>query len=487
MLNESLETGLTFDDVVLIPARSEVVPAEVDTRTRLTRDITLNVPVLSAAMDTITEAAMAIAMAQNGGMGIIHRACSIAQQAREVEKVKKSEGGMVVDPITVAPDRPIGEAVAMMAKNGISGIPVVEGEVLIGILTRRDLQFEERMDRLVRDVMTREGLITARLGTTPDEAKELFRQHRVEKLPVVDEKNHLRGLFTIKDVEKKLQFPNACKDSQGRLRVGAAVGVGADSMERVQALFNAGVDVVVVDTAHGHSVRVLDQVRAVKAAFPDLQVIGGNIATGEAAIDLAAAGADGVKVGVGPGSICTTRMVSGAGMPQLTAIANVARACAKLGIPVIGDGGIKFSGDVTKAIVGGADCVMMGSFFAGTDESPGEVILYQGRRFKAYRGMGSLGAMERGSKDRYFQEGAESNKLVPEGIEGRVPYKGSVGDVLYQMVGGLRAGMGYLGCKTVGELQRNGRFIRLTHSGLIESHVHDVIITKEAPNYQREA
>ncbi|MDH5525954.1 MAG: IMP dehydrogenase [Nitrospirota bacterium] len=487
MLNESLETGLTFDDVVLIPARSEVVPAEVNTSARLTRDITLNIPVLSAAMDTITEAEMAIAMAQHGGIGIVHRACPIPQQAREVEKVKKSEGGMVVDPITVGPDRPIGEAIAMMAANSISGIPVVEGERLVGILTRRDLQFEEQMDRLVRDVMTHEGLVTTPLGTTPDEAKALFRRHRVEKLPVVDDSGNLQGLFTIKDVEKKLQFPNASKDSQGRLRVGAAVGVGADAMDRVQALFRAGVDVVVVDTAHGHSIHVLNQVREVKAAFPDLQVIGGNIATGEAALDLIKAGADGVKVGVGPGSICTTRMVSGAGMPQLTAIANVAKACAKKGIPVIGDGGIKYSGDVTKAIVGGADCVMMGSYFAGTDESPGEVILFQGRRFKSYRGMGSLGAMEKGSKDRYFQEGTESNKLVPEGIEGRVPYKGTVGDVLYQLVGGLRSGMGYLGCKTLPELQKNGRFIRLTHSGLIESHVHDVIVTKEAPNYQRES
>ncbi|MFQ5507911.1 MAG: IMP dehydrogenase [Leptospirillia bacterium] len=488
MLEEHLETGLTFDDVVLVPARSEVLPAEVNTQTRLTRDITLNIPVVSAAMDTITEAAMAISMAQLGGLGIVHRACTVEAQAAEVNKVKRSEGGMVVDPITIRPDRPVGVAVAIMAQHNISGIPVTDDNgLLLGILTRRDIQFEENMEAKVGDIMTSQGLITATQGTTPDQAKQLLGKNRVEKLPVVDDDGFLRGLFTIKDVEKKIQYPNACKDGNGRLRVGAAVGVGADSMERVQALVEAGVDVIAVDTAHGHSIKVLNQVRDIKAAWPDLQIIGGNIATGEAAKDLIAAGADAVKVGVGPGSICTTRMVSGAGMPQLTAIANAARVCADLGVPVVGDGGIKFSGDVSKAIVAGADCVMLGSFFAGTDESPGEVILFQGRRFKSYRGMGSLGAMEKGSKDRYFQEGAEAHKLVPEGIEGRVPYKGSVADVLYQLVGGLRAGMGYLGCASIPDMQRNGRFIRLTHSGLIESHVHDVIVTKEAPNYQRES
>jgi IMP dehydrogenase len=487
MLNEPLETGLTFDDVVLVPARSEVVPADVDTRTWLTREIALNIPVVSAAMDTITEAAMAIALAQHGGLGVIHRANSAEEQALEVEKVKKSEGGMVVDPITTDPGRPIGEAVAMMSRYGISGIPVTDADGrLLGILTRRDLQFEENMDVPVGELMTSSNLVTAVEGTSLDEAKATLHKHRIEKLPVVDAEGFLKGLFTIKDVEKRIQYPNACKDAKGRLRVGAAVGVGADSMARVEALVAAQVDVVVVDTAHGHSVRVLDQIRAVKAAWPSLQVIGGNIATAEAAEDLIKAGADGVKVGVGPGSICTTRMVSGAGMPQLTAVANAAKVCGKRGVPVVSDGGIKFSGDVTKALVGGADCVMMGSYFAGTEESPGEVILYQGRSYKAYRGMGSMGAMVRGSKDRYFQEGVESNKLVPEGIEARVPFKGRVGDVLYQLVGGLRAGMGYLGCATIQDLKDNGRFVRLTHAGLIESHVHDVIITKEAPNYQRE-
>ena len=487
MLQEDITTGLTFDDVVVVPGRSEVVPAEVDTRTRLTREITLNIPVLSAAMDTITEASMAIAMAQQGGMGMVHRACSIEQQAAEVEKVKTSEGGMVVNPITIGTDRPIGEAVANMTEKGISGFPVTEGGKLVGILTRRDLQFEERMDRLVGEIMTRDNLVTVPVGTSLDDAKAILHQHRIEKLPVVDAGGNLAGLFTIKDVEKRIQYPNACKDESGRLRVGAAVGVGADTMPRVEALVGAGVDLVVVDTAHGHSVRVLDVVREVKKAFPQLQVMGGNIATSEAAEALIEAGADGVKVGVGPGSICTTRMVSGCGMPQLTAIANAARVCAPRGVPVVGDGGIKFSGDVTKAIVAGADCVMLGSYFAGTDESPGEVILFQGRSYKSYRGMGSLGAMEKGSKDRYFQESVESNKLVPEGIEGRVPYKGKVEAVLYQLVGGLRAGMGYTGCRTIPELKEDGRFTRLTHSGLIESHVHDVIITKEAPNYQREA
>jgi IMP dehydrogenase len=487
MLNEPLETGLTFDDVVLVPARSEVVPADVDTATWLTREIALNIPVVSAAMDTITEAAMAIALAQNGGLGIVHRACSVEAQALEVEKVKKSEGGMVVDPITTGPDRPIGEAVAIMRAHGISGIPVTDpAGRLLGILTRRDLQFEDDMQVPVGQIMTSENLVTAPEGTTPDEAKETLHRHRIEKLPVVDDQGHLRGLFTIKDVEKRIQYPLACKDAKGRLRVGAAVGVGPDAMARAEALVAAQVDLVVVDTAHGHSVRVLDQIREIKAAYPSLQVVGGNIATAEAAEDLIKAGADGVKVGVGPGSICTTRMVSGAGMPQLTAIAGAAKVCGKRGVPVIGDGGIKFSGDVTKAIVAGADCVMLGSYFAGTEESPGERILYQGRSYKSYRGMGSLGAMVKGSQDRYFQEGVEAAKLVPEGIEARVPYKGLVQDVLYQLVGGLRAGMGYLGCSTIPDLKTDGRFIRLTHAGLIESHVHDVIVTKEAPNYQRE-
>ena len=488
MLHDSIETGLTFDDVVVVPAASEVIPSDVVTTTHVTRDIALNIPVLSAAMDTITEAPMAIALAQNGGMGIVHRAGPISHQAGEVEKVKKSEGGMVVDPVTVEPDLEIGVAVGMMAHHGISGIPVTEDGKLVGILTRRDLQFEADMSVPVRRIMTSKNLVTATVGTSLDDAKATLHKNRIEKLPVVDENGKLSGLFTIKDVEKRIQHPNAAKDSSGRLRVGAAVGVGADAMDRVQALIAAGVDMVVVDTAHGHSFKVLDRIREIKAAYPSLQVVGGNIATAAAAEALIAAGADGVKVGVGPGSICTTRMVSGCGMPQLTAIANAAKACAAHGVPVIGDGGIKFSGDVTKAIVGGADCVMLGSYFAGTDESPGEIILYQGRSYKSYRGMGSLGAMERSSsRDRYFQDSVEADKLVPEGIEGRVPYKGKVGEVIYQMVGGLRAGMGYAGCPTIADLKANGRFVRLTHSGLVESHAHDVIITKEAPNYQRES
>ncbi len=489
MLHDSIETGLTFDDVVVIPAASEVIPSDVITTAQVTREIALNTPILSAAMDTITEAPMAIALAQNGGMGIVHRAGPVSHQAGEVEKVKKSEGGMVVDPVTVGPEVEIGVAVGMMAHFGISGIPVTEDGRLVGILTRRDLQFEDDMTVPVGRIMTSENLVTAVVGTGLDEAKATLHKHRIEKLPVVDEHGKLAGLFTIKDVEKRIQYPNAAKDSSGRLRVGAAVGVGADTMDRVQALVDAGVDLIVVDTAHGHSIKVLDRVREIKAAYPSLQVVGGNVATAEGAEALIKAGVDGVKVGVGPGSICTTRMVSGCGMPQLTAIANAAKVCAAQGIPVIGDGGIKFSGDVTKAIVAGADCVMLGSYFAGTDESPGEVILYQGRSYKSYRGMGSLGAMEKSSsRDRYFQDAVvEADKLVPEGIEGRVPYKGKVGEVIYQLVGGLRAGMGYAGCRTIPELKENGRFVRLTHSGLVESHAHDVIITKEAPNYQREA
>lgn len=486
MLHDNVEVALTFDDVVVVPARSEITPDRVDTTARLTRDITLNIPVLSAAMDTITEANMAIAMAREGGLGVVHRGGSVEHQAVEVAKVKRSEGGMVVDPIVVEPKLPIGEAVRIMADSGISGIPVVENDRVVGILTRRDLQFEDDMNVPVGDRMTHEGLITAPDGTTPEEAKQILHQHRIEKLPVVNDNGLLIGLYTIKDVEKRLQFPHANKDSRGRLRVGAAVGVGADGMARVQALMEAGVDVVVVDTAHGHQIQVLDRVREIKASYPSLQVIGGNIATGEAAQALIDAGVDGVKVGVGPGSICTTRMVSGAGMPQLTAIANAYKVCQSQGIPVVGDGGIKFSGDVTKAIVGGADCVMLGSYFAGTNESPGEIILFQGRQFKSYRGMGSLGAMEKGSsRDRYFQEHSETHKLVPEGIEGRVAYKGPVSEVLFQLVGGLRAGMGYAGAPDIPSLQQNGRFVRLTHSGLIESHVHDVVVTKEAPNYHQ--
>ncbi len=479
--------GITFDDVLLIPAKSDVLPTETDTTTFFSRNVRLNIPLSSAAMDTVTEALLAIALAQQGGIGVIHRNLSIEAQAAEVDKVKRSESGMIVDPITITPDRPISEALAMMAHYKISGVPVVDGDgKLVGILTNRDLRFETRLDLRVRDVMTeRERLITAPVGTTLEDAKAILQQHRIEKLPIVDEDFRLKGLITVKDIQKAIKYPNAAKDHLGRLRVGAAIGATGDFLERAQELVRARVDVLVIDTAHGHTTRVLEAVRQLKRRFPEVDVVAGNVSTAEATRELIAAGADGVKVGQGPGSICTTRVVTGAGVPQITAIMECARAARGTGVPIIADGGIRFSGDIVKALAAGADCVMIGSLFAGTDESPGETILYQGRTFKTYRGMGSLGAMMSGSSDRYAQT-LERSKLVPEGVEGKVPYKGPLAAIVEQLVGGLRAGMGYCGCRTIRELQEKARFIRITPAGWRESHVHDVIITKEAPNYRLE-
>lgn len=484
---EVLPLGLTFDDVLLIPAASSVLPRDIDVSTRLTERIALNIPLVSAAMDTVTESRTAIGMAQEGGLGIIHRNLSVRAQAGEVEKVKKFESGMITDPITVAPEQKISEAQEIMNRFGISGLPVTKNGRLVGILTNRDLRFERRLDRLVSEVMTKDKLITVKPGVGLDEAKELLHQHRIEKLLVVDDNFELRGLITVKDIEKKIQYPNACKDARGRLRVGAAVGVGADWEERVEALVRAGVDLIAVDTAHGHSKNVLDVVGQIRRRYPDLDLAGGNVATAEGTSALIDAGVNVVKVGVGPGSICTTRIVSGVGVPQITAIGSCAKAAARQNVPIIADGGIKFSGDITKAIAAGAHSVMIGSLFAGTEESPGETILYQGRTYKAYRGMGSIGAMGQGSRDRYGQaDVAETNKLVPEGIEGRVPYKGSLSFNIQQLVGGVRAGMGYLGCRDVPALQTKARFMQITAAGLREGHVHDVFITKEAPNYRIE-
>ena len=485
MLEKEIRLGLTYDDVVLVPAKSQVLPTEVDTRTRLSRNIQLNIPIVSAAMDTVTEARLAIAMAQEGGIGIVHRVLSPTDQAAEIDRVKKSESGMILDPITISPDQTIRDAHDLMAKYRISGIPVTKAGKLVGILTNRDLRFETRMDLKVSQVMKRDKLITAPEGTSLEKAREILHEHRIEKLPVVNKQFELKGLITIKDIEKRIKYPNACKDAHGRLRVGAALGVGPDTSDRVALLVKAGVDVVVVDTAHGHSQAVLDTVKMVRKAYPQLDIIAGNIATAQAAKDLVKAGVDAVKVGVGPGSICTTRMVSGAGMPQLTAIGDCARALAGSNIPVIADGGIKYSGDITKALAAGASVVMLGSLLAGTEEAPGETVLFQARTYKVYRGMGSIGAMERGGGDRYGQGGRPTPKLVPEGIEGRVPYKGLLAPHIYQMVGGVKSGMGYCGCKTIPELQEKATFIRQTLAGLREGHVHDVIITKEAPNYQR--
>ncbi len=484
MLEKEIRLGLTYDDVVLVPAKSQVLPTEVDTRTRLSRNIHLNIPIVSAAMDTVTEARLAIAMAQEGGIGIVHRVLSPADQAAEIDRVKKSESGMILDPITISPDQTIRDAHDLMARYRISGIPVTKGGKLVGILTNRDLRFETRMELKVSQVMKRDKLITAPEGTSLEKAREILHEHRIEKLPVVNKHFELKGLITIKDIEKRIKYPNACKDAHGRLRVGAALGVGPDTRDRVDQLVKAGVDVVVVDTAHGHSQAVLDTVKMVRKAYPKLDIIAGNIATARAAKDLVKAGVDAVKVGVGPGSICTTRMVSGAGMPQLTAIADCARALAGSGIPVIADGGIKYSGDITKALAAGASVVMLGSLLAGTEEAPGETVLFQARTYKVYRGMGSIGAMERGGGDRYGQGGRPTPKLVPEGIEGRVPYKGLLAPHIYQMVGGVKSGMGYCGCKTIPDLQQKATFIRQTLAGLREGHVHDVIITKEAPNYR---
>ena len=484
MIDGSIREGLTFDDVLLEPARSEVVPAEADTKTLLTRGIGLNIPIVSSAMDTVTESHLAIALAQQGGIGIMHRNMSIERQAEEVDRVKRSESGMIVDPITISPDKKIADALEMMKRYRISGIPVTQGHKLVGILTNRDLRFESRSDLPISAVMTKDNLITVSVGTTLEEAERILHRHRVEKLLVVDEQYNLKGLITVKDIQKKLKYPLAAKDPQGRLRVGAAVGATGDYLERAQELVARKVDVLVIDTAHGHTARVMQAVRSVKKALPDVQLITGNVATQEAACELISLGVDGIKVGIGPGSICTTRVVSGAGVPQITAIVECAKATRGAGVPLIADGGVKYSGDITKAIAAGADCVMIGSLFAGTDESPGEVILYQGRTFKTYRGMGSLGAMAQGSTDRYAQD--PNAKLVPEGIEGRVASKGPLSELVFQLVGGLKAGMGYCGCRDIPELQEKARFLRISPAGLRESHVHDVIITKEAPNYRIE-
>ena len=484
MIDGSIPEGLTFDDVLLLPAKSSVLPTEVDTRTQLTRNIQLNIPIVSAAMDTVTESRLAIALAQQGGIGIIHRTMSIEAQAMEIDKVKRSESGMIVDPVTIGPKQKIADAQEIMRKYKISGVPVTTGRKLVGILTNRDLRFESRSDRPIEKVMTKDNLVTVPVGTTLEEAEQIFHKHRVEKLLVVDAQYNLKGLITVKDIQKKIKYPNAAKDSHGRLRVGASLGVRGDFMERAEELVKSKVDVLVVDTAHGHSTRVLDAVRKLKKKFPEMDIVAGNVATFDGACDLLQLGVDAVKVGIGPGSICTTRIVTGAGVPQITAIAECTRAARDSGVPIIADGGVKFSGDVTKALAAGASTVMIGSLFAGTEESPGETILYQGRSFKSYRGMGSIAAMSAGS-DRYAQ-GAEVSKLVPEGIEGRVPYKGALAEMVAQLVGGVCSGMGYSGCATIQELQKKGRFVRISSAGLRESHVHDVIITKEAPNYRLE-
>ena len=476
--------ALTFDDVLIVPLKSDILPTEVSTSTRLTRRIELNVPILSAAMDTVTESRLAIALAQQGGIGIIHRNLSIERQAAEVDKVKRSESGMIVDPITMSPDQKIEDAVQLMAHYKISGVPITQGGRLVGILTNRDLRFETRFHLPIREVMTKDNLVTVAVGTTLEEAQRILHKHRIEKLLVVDENRNLKGLITVKDIMKKIKYPLSAKDAQGRLRAGAAIGPSGDFLERAEELVRMKVDVIAIDTAHGHTSRVIDAVKAVKRQFPELDVVVGNIATEEAARDLISAGADAIKIGMGPGSICTTRVVSGAGMPQITAIINCAKTARAANIPLIADGGIKFSGDIAKALAAGADAVMIGSLFAGTDESPGETILYQGRTFKSYRGMGSLGAMQEGSRDRYGQDQETPGKLVPEGVEGRVPYKGPVSAMVAQLVGGLRAGMGYSGARTIGELQTRARFMKITEASLRESHVHDVFITKESPNYQ---
>ncbi len=481
------EESYSFDDVLLVPNYSDVLPKDCNTQTQLTRNLKLNIPIVSAAMDTVTEFAAAISMAREGGIGIIHRNMSIESQAVEVDKVKKSESGMIVDPVTIHPDQKVEEVLNVMAKYRISGVPVTKGEQLVGIVTNRDLRFETEMDKKVSDVMTKENLVTVPEGIGLQDSKKLLHEHRIEKLLVVDEKERLKGMITIKDIEKIKKYPNACKDRMGRLRVGAAIGVGEDRLERAQALLDAGADVICIDTSHGHSLNVMDTVRELKSTFNSIEVIAGNVATAKGAEDLIEAGVDGVKIGIGPGSICTTRIVAGIGVPQVTAIMNCKAVSNKTGVPLIADGGIKFSGDVAKSVAAGAHTIMIGSLFAGTDESPGETILFQGRSYKVYRGMGSLEAMKKGSKDRYYQtEQEEDDKLVPEGIVGRVPYRGSLRSNIHQLVGGLKAGMGYVGCRTIEELRDKGRFIKISAAGLRESHVHDVIITKEAPNYRIE-
>jgi IMP dehydrogenase len=485
MLTERIEKGLTFDDVLLVPAQSEVHPQQADLRTRLTRRIDLKVPLISAAMDTVTEFRTAICMAQEGGIGIIHKNLSIEEQATQVDLVKRSESGMITNPITISPDAKVSEALALMEKYRISGVPVTKGKELVGILTNRDLRFETNFERAVKDLMTkgREKLVTVKPGIDMETSKGLLHQHRIEKLLVVNEKYELVGLITVKDIEKARKYPNSCKDGQGRLRVGAAVGVGEDGMRRAEALLAAGVDVLVIDTAHAHSENVLRKVRAIREEFPEAELIGGNIVTGEAAEALIRAGVDAVKVGIGPGSICTTRVVAGVGVPQLTALQSVLSVTAKHDVPIISDGGIKYSGDIVKAIAAGAESVMLGNLFAGTDESPGQVILYQGRRYKIYRGMGSIGAMKAGSADRYFQDTVEDMKLVPEGVEGRIPYRGPLAESIFQYVGGLRSGMGYVGAPDIPTLRTRTRFMQITNAGLRESHVHDVMVMEESPNY----
>ncbi len=485
MLERPLTEALTFDDVLLVPAHSKVLPSQVRTRTRLTRKIHLNIPLVSAAMDTVTESRLAIAIAQEGGLGVIHKNLTVEQQVGEVDKVKRSESGMIVDPITVRPDDRISAALELMSRYRISGLPVTdESGRLVGILTNRDLRFCTSTEEPIRSLMTAENLITVPTGTTLPQAKELLHRHRIEKLPVVDREYRLKGLITVKDIQKQIKYPDACKDELGRLRVGAAVGIGRDTTERAAALVEAKVDVLVVDTAHGHSDGVLDTVATLRERYPEIQLIAGNVGTSGGTLALIERGVDAVKVGVGPGSICTTRIVSGAGMPQLTAISEAWAAAQDADVPRVADGGIKFSGDVVKALAAGASSVMIGSLFAGTEEAPGETVLYQGRTFKEYRGMGSIGAMKAGSRDRYFQDEFDERKLVPEGIEGRVPYKGPLSGLVEQLVGGLRSGMGYAGCADLESLRRDSRFVRISPAGLRESHVHDVIITKEAPNYQ---
>ncbi len=480
-MDRFMNEGITFDDVLLVPQRSEVLPADVDITTMLTKKIKLNIPLMSAAMDTVTESHLAIAIAREGGVGIIHKNMSIDEQAIEVDKVKRSEHGVIVDPFFLSPEHRLSEANELMGKYKISGVPITEGSKLVGILTNRDLRFEVDFNQKIRDVMTSENLITAPEGTNLQQAQEILRKHKIEKLPIVDENGNLKGLITIKDIEKAIQYPNSARDDGGRLLVGAAIGATGDVLERCEELVKAKVDVVVLDSAHGHQINVLNSVKMVKAKFPQLQLVAGNVATGEAARDLIEAGADAIKVGIGPGSICTTRVVAGIGVPQVTAICDVYEAAAGYGIPVIADGGVKYSGDLTKAVAAGADVIMIGSLFAGCEESPGTEEMYQGRRFKVYRGMGSIGAMSRGGRDRYFQQ--DNKKLVPEGVEGRVPYKGSVSDTVFQLVGGLRAGMGYCGAGSIADLKENGKFIKITGAALREGHPHDIYITKEAPNY----
>jgi IMP dehydrogenase len=480
-----IKAGLTFDDILLMPAKSDVLPKEVDLHASLSRNITINIPIISSAMDTVTEASMAIAIAREGGIGFLHRAMSPERQASEVDKIKKSESGMIMDPITVAPHAPIAEAMALMSRYRISGVPVTVKRKLVGILTNRDLRFETKINKKVSEVMTKKGLITAGLGTTLEEAKRLLHKYKIEKLPIVDKALKLKGLITIKDIEKRRKYPHSCKDKHGRLMVGAAVGTDTDTMLRAELLVKANVDVLVIDTAHGHTSSVISTLKKLKKKFK-IDIIAGNVATPEGTLDLIRAGADAVKVGIGPGSICTTRIVAGTGVPQITAIMECCAAAKKANIPVIADGGIKYSGDITKALAAGANSVMIGSLFAGTEESPGEIVLLQGRSYKVYRGMGSIGAMEQGPKDRYMQEGVEAQKLVPEGVEGRVPYKGPLAHSIYQLLGGLRSGMGYCGARDLAALRNKARFIQITNAGLRESHVHDVIITKEAPNYRPE-